>query len=146
MKFRLEMIAVMLYEMLLWCWHDYASLVASSLHQEPQSMAKGLLFELDIHISVTAGTQEPKCLKLSGGRDEQRDDIGYPIKSLAEKTYRNRSCSALRPRHLGIQNVDTKGYPVNHTHGFTTPQLCPSAFMKPYDVFPETSSLLSSHR
>lgn len=107
---------------------------------------KRLLVGLDIHISATAGTQEPKCLELSAGREEEGDEVGHPVQSLAGKTYRHRS--ALRPRHVGIQNVETKDYPANHTHSFAMLQPCPLLYLWSRMMFfsPETSSLLPSPR
>lgn len=104
---------------------------------------KRLLFGLDIHISATAGTQEPKCLKLSAGREEEGDEVGHPVQSLAGKTYRHRS--ALRPRHVGIQNVDTKDYPANQTRSFAVLQPCPLLYLWSRMMFFPQKPRLSSH-
>lgn len=58
----------MVYEMILWCLGDCISLVASNFHQGPHQKDLFLcpLSDLDIHISATAGIQGPKCLKLPG--------------------------------------------------------------------------------
>lgn len=103
-----------------------------------------LQFGLDIHISAAAGTQEPKCLKLSAGREEEGDEVEHPVQSLAGRIYRRHS--ALRPRHVGIQNVDTKDYPANQTHSFAVPQPCPALYLRSRTVlfFPQRPRL-SSH-
>lgn len=98
----------------------------------PQGLAKSLLYELDIPIAAAAGTQDPKRLKLSAG-----------------KAYRNWGWSALRPRHIGIQNMDKKGHPVNHTY-FAMPQPCPSLHLRSSTMFfrrPHLSShLIVNHQ
>lgn len=106
---------------------------------------KRLLFGLDIHISATAGTQEPKCLKLSAGREEEGDEVGHPVQSLAGKTYRHRS--ALRPRHVGIQNVDTKDYPANQTRSFAPFSIYEAVwcFFPRNLVSPPISSFITRH-
>lgn len=51
----------MVYEMILLCLDDYVSLGAT-----PKGLFLCPLSDLNIHISATAGIQGPKCFKLPG--------------------------------------------------------------------------------